>query len=179
MDGLLTNYNTAYVPSEEGRYVTKHRLQCGLLVVWVTMANSLQVPFSSASSTHGTTKRLPCTITSFPQQLQQGRHWAPILKDTWIRCSVHSAEEALKSKQKIQLQLENDIMISWEPTGWKRRIKTAAYRILMHWRHCMSPWVSLVHHSRREVTSLWDTVCSSLVHLVLWTFKLSWSASAV
>lgn len=66
MDGLLTNYNTAYVPSEEGRYVAKHRLQCGLLVIWVTMANSLQVPFSSASSTLGTTKRLPCTITSFP-----------------------------------------------------------------------------------------------------------------
>lgn len=109
----------------------------------------------------------------FPQQLQQGRHWTPILKDSWIRCSLHSAEEALKSKQKIQLQLESDIMISWELTAWNRRMKTAAYRILIHWPHCMSPWISLVHHSRREVTSLWDTVCSSLVHLVLWTFKLS------
>jgi hypothetical protein len=65
MDGLLMNCNTAYVSSEEGRYVTKHTLQYGLLVIWVTMANSLQVPFSLASSTLGTTKRLPCTITSF------------------------------------------------------------------------------------------------------------------
>jgi hypothetical protein len=65
-DCMLTNYNTAYVQGEEGRYVTKYTLQCGLLVIWATMANSLQVPFSLASSTLGTTKRLPCTITSFP-----------------------------------------------------------------------------------------------------------------
>jgi hypothetical protein len=63
MDELLTGYDVAHVPSEEGWYVA-YRLSSKTLVVRVAMANILQVPYSSASSTLGTTKRIP-TITSF------------------------------------------------------------------------------------------------------------------
>jgi hypothetical protein len=64
MNELLTSYDVAHVPGKEGRYVT-YNLSCKILVPQGAMTNNLQVPFSSASSTLGTTKRTPSTITSF------------------------------------------------------------------------------------------------------------------
>jgi hypothetical protein len=103
----------------------------------------------------------------FPQQLQQGRHWAPILKDTWIRCSVHRAEEALELKQKIQLRLESDIMISWN--DWlklpNQNYNISHFSALVTLHVSIRSWILPVHHSHGEVISLYGIlICYSPIH---------------